>query len=76
MELNPKCNPSLRVRTKHGTYIGFRDERFHTANFRNVRFGTAERWQNARFPDTTADDVFEATQFGPAPVQPAESGAA
>lgn len=72
MELNPKCNPSLRVRTKHGTYIGFRDERFHTANFRNVRFGTAERWQNARFPDTTADDVFEATQFGPAPVQPAE----
>lgn len=63
---------SLAVQTQYGTYVGFREEKFHTVNFRNVQFGVAERWQIAKFPDTTSDQVFAADKFGPAPIQSAE----
>lgn len=72
MELSPKCDATLKVRTKYGTYIGFRDEKYGAVNFRNVQFGCADRWQRAHLPSTSEDKIFDATRFGPAPVQPAE----
>ncbi|MCC8059263.1 MAG: carboxylesterase family protein [Clostridiales bacterium] len=68
----PDCDPRLSVVTKYGTYIGFRDEKYHSVNFRNVQFGVAERWQQAEFPVANPGQVFEANRFGPAPVQAAE----
>ena len=69
---NIKCDPNLSVKTKYGTYIGFRDSKYNTVNFRNVQFGVAERWQLATFPPENPDAVIEANKFGPAPLQAAE----
>ena len=63
---------SLAVQTKNGIYVGFREEKYNTVNFRNVQFGVADRWQLARFPETAPDEVFMADKFGPAPIQEAE----
>ena len=67
-----KYDETLTAHTKYGTYVGFRDSRYGVVNFRNVCFGTAKRWEPAVFPNTGEDDVFEAFEFGPAPIQPAE----
>lgn len=70
--MKKEYDPSLMAKTKYGTYVGFRDEKYQTVNFRNIPFGTAERWQLAEFPPINPDKVVEAFEFGPAPVQEAE----
>ena len=64
---------SLSVKTKHGTFVGVRDEKYGTVTFKGVRFGVAERWQPARFPDNTEIDVIPAREYGPSPIQSGEA---